>query len=543
MDFESVLDKCGSFSRYQFVLLVLYGYTNILSSFHYFSQTIISFTPPHSCMPDKVSDSHGLTNITHTDRCSYTKWNSAESRNEQFKCESWKFERESNYESITTELEWVCDDAYKLAVGQSFFFIGSVLGTIFFGYLADRIGRLKACMLTTLTGALGDFITSFVNSLPFFSAGRFMSGLSTDTQYILMYILVFEYLSPKHRTLGLNIVLAVFYCVGLVISPWVAIWVGTWRNYLWAASLPALGVLCYPCLLFESAEWLLTKRQFDKAADCLRRIAKFNRRQVDENVFVEFIKYYHEKINMEQKTTNDTFMGMLRTPRLRKFTIILLIKSMIITVAFDILSRNMEGMGTSPFLLFSYTSFTYLPAGLTIILFQNYIGRKGMACVSLFVGAVITAVTGFLIANLDPTEHSLLLALMVGLGRYGGVVAYDAEAQYAAEIIPTSVRGRGMSNIHVVGYAFGFFSSYIIFLGTFYKPLPSIFISLLMFIGSALCLTLPETVKRKLPQTLAEGETFGVGEKWYYFPCFSQKRELPDDTISVATIENTLKAI
>lgn len=87
------------------------------------------------------------------------------------------------------QLEWVCDDAYKLAVGQSFFFIGSVLGTIFFGYLADRIGRLKACMLTTLTGALGDFTTSFVSSLPFFSAGRFMAGLSTDTQYILMYIL------------------------------------------------------------------------------------------------------------------------------------------------------------------------------------------------------------------------------------------------------------------------------------------------------------------------------------------------------------------
>ncbi|XP_023177964.2 organic cation transporter protein-like [Drosophila hydei] len=539
MDFESVLEKCGSFGRYQFVLLVLYGYTNILSSFHYFSQTIISFTPPHSCVAEATSGSYVSINGSYLDRCSYTKWNSDESMSEEFKCQSWQFERESNYESITTELEWVCDDAYKLAVGQSFFFIGSVLGTIFFGYLADRIGRLKACMLTTLTGAFGDFITSFVNSLPLFSAGRFVAGLSTDTQYILMYILVFEYLSPKHRTLGLNIVLAVFYCVGLVISPWVAIWVGTWRNYLWAASLPALGVLCYPCLLFESAEWLLTKRQFEKAAECLRRIAKFNRRQVDEYVFDEFIKHYHEKINVEQKTTNDTFMGMLRTPRLRKFTIILLIKSMIITVAFDILSRNMEGMGTSPFMLFSYTSFTYLPAGLTIILFQNYIGRKGMACASLFVGAVITAVTGYLIANLDPAEHSLVLALMVGLGRYGGVVAYDAEAQYAAEIIPTSVRGRGMSNIHVVGYAFGFFSSYIIFLGTFYKPLPSIFISLLMFIGSALCLALPETVKRKLPQTLTDGETFGVGEKWYYFPCFSQKRIQDGETISVATIENT----
>jgi len=83
----------------------------------------------------------------------------------------------------------VCDDAYKLAVGQSFFFIGSALGSIFFGYLADRIGRLPACVLSTLTGASGDFFTSFVGSLPWFSFTRFISGLSMDTQYVLMYIL------------------------------------------------------------------------------------------------------------------------------------------------------------------------------------------------------------------------------------------------------------------------------------------------------------------------------------------------------------------
>ncbi|XP_060649558.1 organic cation transporter protein [Drosophila nasuta] len=536
MDFESVLEKCGSFGRYQFVLLGLYGYTNMLSSLHYFSQTIISFTPPHTCNPSNTPETYAYVNGTSSARCSYIEWDPVLQQDQEIKCQSWNFERESGYESITTELEWVCDDAYKLAVGQSFFFIGSVLGTLFFGYLADRIGRLPACMLTTLTGALGDFITSFVNSLPFFSMGRFISGLSTDTQYILMYILVFEYLSPKRRTLGLNMVLAVFYCIGLMISPWLAFWVGTWRNYLWVASLPALGVLCYPCMLFESAEWLLTKRQFEKAAQCLRRIAKFNGRQVDESVFDQFIKFYHEKLNEEQKTTSDTFMGMLRTPRLRKFTIILFIKSMIITVAFDILSRNMEGMGISPFKLFSYTGFTYLPAGITIILFQNYIGRKGMACASLFVGAIITAATGFLVASLNPAEHAVILAFMVGLGRYGGVVAYDAEAQYAAEIIPTSVRGRGMSNIHVVGYGFGFFSSYIIFLGTYYKPLPSIFISLLMFIGAALCLTLPETLHKKLPQTLADGEVFGKGESWYYFPCFKCGRKSIEETPDVAAI-------
>jgi len=169
---------------------------------------------------------------------------------------------------------------------------------------------------------------------------------------------------------------------------------------------------------------------------------------------------------------------------------------MIITIAFDILSRNVEGVGISPFKLFSYSGFVVLPGGLSIILFQNKIGRKGMACASLLVGAFITATTGYLVGTLDPANYSVLLGFMVCLARFGAVVAYDAEAQYAAEIIPTSVRGRGVANIHVVGNAFAFFSSYIIYLGTFYKPLPSLLISFLLIIGACLCLTLPETLHK-----------------------------------------------
>ncbi|EDV43369.1 uncharacterized protein Dana_GF16558 [Drosophila ananassae] len=532
MDLERVLEKCGNFGPYQILLLGLYGWTNIVSSLHYFSQTIISFTPSHRC---SVALNQIPDNYTELTSCSLRVYDADVSSYRETKCNAWDFERESGYESITTELGWVCDDAYKLAVGQSFFFIGSVLGSIFFGYLADRIGRLPACVLTTLTGASGDFFTSFVNNLPCFCLTRFVSGLSTDTQYVLMYILVFEYLSPKHRTFGLNIILGVFYCIGLMISPWMAIYLGSWRSYLWAASLPALGMLSFPVFLHESVEWLLTKGKFDKAVNNLKRIAKFNGRQVEDSVFDEFIKHYREKLKSVEIKSSDTFMGMLRTPRLRKFTIILLIKSMIVTIAFDILSRNVEGVGISPFKLFSFTGFCYLPAGLTIILFQNKIGRKGMACSSLFVGGIITTVTGYLLATLSPEQHSLILAFMVGLGRFGAVVAYDAEAQYAAEIIPTSVRGRGVANIHVVGNGFGFFSSYIIFLGTIFKPLPSMLISVLLFIGAALCLVLPETLNKQLPQTLEEGETFAKGEKWYYFPCFSRRQQ---NTKSTAQLED-----
>ncbi|EDW38545.1 GL12662 [Drosophila persimilis] len=535
MDFDRVLEKCGNFGRFQFVILILYGYTNILSSLHYFSQTLITFTPEHWCSHDDLmglsaEDLRSIySNVSHSS-CTPLQGvinGTGIPADSSEICQDWIFERESGYESLTTELKWVCDKSHQPAVGQSFFFLGSVVGTITFGFLSDHIGRLPAMLMATLSGATGDFMTSFVHTLPWFAFSRFVSGLSTDTMYYLMYILVFEYLSPKRRTFGLNIILAVFYCFGLMTSPWAAIWIGNWRRYLWLASLPALGVLVYPLLICESAQWLLTKKKYDEAVACLKRVAKFNGRQVEDSVFDEFVKHYREKMNQQAQVNKqrDTFLGMFRTPRLRRFTLTLLLKSVIITLSYDVINRNMEGLGTSPFKLFSLTSSVYLPAGFAILLLQNRIGRKGMACGALFVGGIITAVTGFLIAFLDPKENAILLACMVALGRFGSTVSYDAEIQYAAEIIPTSVRGQAVSNIHVVGLASSSLAFYVIYLAQYYKPLPSIFISCLMFFGAALCLSLPETLHKKLPESLADGEVFAMNESCFYFPCFYKRRD------------------
>ncbi|XP_018788100.1 PREDICTED: organic cation transporter-like protein [Bactrocera latifrons] len=534
MDFDALLEKCGNYGRYQFVLLLVYGYTNIMSSMHYFAQTIISFTPEHWCNHEL------LENLTYTEiREIYSQIenpsctllddivNGTAVPSDFGECEDWIFKYENGYESVTTDLKWVCDDAVKGAIGQSFLYLGSVLGTILFGFLADKIGRLPTMMLTTITGASGDFITSFVTTPHAFAASRFISGLSIDTLFYMSYIMVFEYLDPKKRTFGLNIVMAIFYFFGLVMSPWYAIWVGSWRKYLLIASLPALVVLIYPLFIVESAQWLATKGDYKGAVRCLKRVAKFNKREVEEEHFDQFISHYEEKMAGEhkEKEEKDTFMGLFRTPRLRKFTIVLFIKSMITTISYDIISRNMEGFGSSPFVLFSLTSIVYIPAGFTIILLQNRIGRKGLACGSLFVGAILTAITGVLLAILDLKENAVFLACMVGLGRYIAIVSYEAEAQYAAEIVPTSVRGRGMANIHVVGYAFSFLSAYVIYLSNIFKPLPSIVLAVLMLCGAALCLMLPETLNQKLPETLLDGEYFCSDEKWYYFPCIGRKKK------------------
>lgn len=47
MDVDKMLEKCGDFGRYQLMMLSLFGVINILSSVHYYSQTIIIFVPEH----------------------------------------------------------------------------------------------------------------------------------------------------------------------------------------------------------------------------------------------------------------------------------------------------------------------------------------------------------------------------------------------------------------------------------------------------------------------------------------------------------------
>lgn len=70
-------------------------------------------------------------------------------------------------------------------------------------------------------------------------------------------------------------------------------------------------------------------KRYDRAVQCLKWVAKFNGRKVEDSIFNDYIKHHGEKMNVKQKvdTQEDTFMGMFKTPRLRRFTLTLLLKS------------------------------------------------------------------------------------------------------------------------------------------------------------------------------------------------------------------------
>nr|CAD7595414.1 unnamed protein product [Timema genevievae] len=192
--------------------------------------------------------------------------------------------------------DWVGDDDWKPALGQSLFFVGSVIGTLGLGVMADHIGRLPVLVLANLLALVGNLATAFTSGLPQFASCRLLAGLATDSNFLMMYILayvnilvsVMEYMRPNMRTLGLNLCIGVFYSLGCVVVPWVAVLTMNWRHFLLVVSTPLVVVPAYYLLVPESARWLINKGRTDEAVTCFLRIAKFNGRNIPSSVIDTF---------------------------------------------------------------------------------------------------------------------------------------------------------------------------------------------------------------------------------------------------------------
>lgn len=135
---------------------------------------------------------------------------------------------------------------------------------------------------------------------------------------------------------------------------------------------------------------------------------------------------------------------------------------MIITLGYDAISKNVEGLGISPFVLFSLSACAILPACIVLLLLQDKIGRKAMASSSLFVSAIFVSGCGIILAY-HHNQNVILISTLSIIGRFGVTVAYNSGAQYCTELIPTCVRAQGVAAAHVAGYALTFFSSYILY--------------------------------------------------------------------------------
>jgi len=350
-----------------------------------------------------------------------------------------------------------------------------------------------------------------------------------------------EYVGPEKRTMVANVPLAVFLTFGAVTLPWIACAIGNWRTYSIVTSAPLALIVIAWWIVPESARWMVLRGKIEETIETLKHCAKVNGRNVSENVYEEF-KSATTKAYQKEKENPANWLDLFRTPKMRNRMILMTIAWSVITVVYDGHLRSLSILSYNVFVTNSIAGALELPADLMPILTMDSFGRRWTLS-----GGLILSGTAAIATGLVPMDWPLTTALLAMVGRFCVTVVINGAIQYTVELMPTQLRGQGVSAIHIAGHGATFFAPLILYLSTIQTTLPYIVLGVLSLFGAFICLLLPETAMENLPETVADAENFGNDQKFWDMPHTIRRRRLGkmSDTVNqdIEQIDNSGKQV
>ncbi|XP_016008222.2 solute carrier family 22 member 2 isoform X1 [Rousettus aegyptiacus] len=397
--------------------------------------------------------------------------------------------------SIVTEFNLVCANSWMLDLFQSAVNLGFFIGSVGIGYTADRFGR-KLCLLATiLINATSGVLMAVSPTYTWMLIFRLIQGLVSKAGWLIGYILITEFVGLSHRkTVGILYQMA--FTVGLLVLAGVAYAIPDWRWLQLTVTLPSFCFLLYYWCVPESPRWLISQNKNAKAVKVIKHIAKKNGTslpaalqslQPDEEV--------GEKLN-------PSFLDLVRTPQIRKHTLILMYNWFTSSVLYQGLIMHMGLAGSNIYLDFFYSALVEFPAALIIILTVDRIGRRyPWAAANIVAGAACLA------SVFTPKDLHWLQLTVACLGRMGVTVAYEMVCLVNAELYPTFIRNLGVlvcSSMCDVG---GIIVPFLVYrLTDIWHELPLVVFAVVGLVAGGLVLLLPETKGKTLPETIDEVE-------------------------------------
>ncbi|XP_071801158.1 organic cation transporter protein-like [Asterias amurensis] len=433
--------------------------------------------------------------------------NSSASSDVIISCDSgWNFDRSQYKSTINQDFSLVCEREDLPGVAQSVWFAGLLTGSIIWGSVGDWIGRRKTFFLSLVGVSISSIATSFSPSFEVFTLLRFVTANCCYGAFLMTYVLGSELVGPKQRVMY-GSVSAMAFSVGYMVLVCLAYLIRDWRDLQLTMSLPFLPFFILFFWFPESPRWLISKGRFGEAKKILERIARVNKTQVPENLFdegEENTKVPHGQTEEKVTTRPITQLDLLRTPNLRKKSLIICYDWFVVNMVYYGLSLSTSALGINDYVAGFVSGGVEIPG---ILLSWWMVDRYGRRFTTS--SAYTTSGVACLITMCIPPGVARAVVAMVG--KFAAAAAFNLVYLYSVEIYPTVTRTMGMGMSSMVARVSGILAPIILILGKYWHPLP-----LFVFGGSSVLaglftLLLPETLGFNLPDTLEEGEQFGKG--------------------------------
>ena len=138
------------------------------------------------------------------------------------------------------------------------FLLGAAAGGLAFGWLGDRVGRVRALSLSVLTYSVFTGLAYFASSPEYLAVTRFCAALGMGGEWSLGVALVMEVWPEKSRPMLAGIIGAaanVGFALIAIIGLFFSVTVHSWRWVVLVGALPAFLTLLIRQFVPESEKW------------------------------------------------------------------------------------------------------------------------------------------------------------------------------------------------------------------------------------------------------------------------------------------------
>ncbi|MEU0751335.1 MFS transporter, partial [Streptomyces albogriseolus] len=341
-----------------------------------------------------------------------------------------------SYDYFTLPLTMVALSAYfGLNSGQTGLLttvtlVVSAVGGALAGVLADRVGRVKALLLTVITYAVFTVACGFAPNYETLLVFRALQGLGFGGEWAVGAILVAEYAGARHRGRTLGAVQsswAVGWALAVIVYTAVFSLVDgdlAWRVMFWTGALPALLVV-----------WV--RRSVQDAPEA----AAAREKSPGKGSFAAIFRPAREGSPGLLRTT--LFAVLLSTGvQGGYYTLATWVPTYLKT------ERDLSVVGTGGYLTFliSGAFIGYLTGGYL----TDLLGRRR----NIWLFALLSAVCIVAYTNIPSGANTLVLVLGFPLGFCMSAI-FSGFGSYLSELYPTAVRGTGQGFTYNTGRAVG----------------------------------------------------------------------------------------
>jgi putative MFS transporter len=157
-------------------------------------------------------------------------------------------------------------------------FLGQIVGALFFGWLAERIGRLRCAKITIALYSLMSFLCAMSWNVPSLLMFSTIQGIGLGGEVPVAAAYINEISRAKGRG-RFFLIYELIFPMGLVGASLLGFWLVPrfgWRTMFLIGGLPAILVLVLFArnILPESPRWLVSKGRFDEAEEIVGQMER-----------------------------------------------------------------------------------------------------------------------------------------------------------------------------------------------------------------------------------------------------------------------------